>query len=356
MKQARGFILFMLAASTCPQDLPRWELGPFTRGDDPKPILGPNLTAAWEAGGVSSPSAITRDGKVYLFYAATDKSVWRIGLATSADGRAFERAPHPVLAPSTDPQRLAELKGGCDAPRVVATEQGVYVMSYIQHGERGSRIAIASSRDLLKWHKHGPALGEAPLPSPGAGVIVSRLVNGKAVAAQIGGRYWMFWGAGKINLAASTDLARWTNVAEAVLAPRKDEFDADALSPGAALITERGLLLIYHGRAGNITCTGQALFDPTQPTRLLLRSRLPTLRPQMPFERPRKGPAVTAITAVLPLQEKWLAYYSTAAGYIGLAAFDPAEYWAARNPGLAEPQEPATLPVSRTPPTAPPVS
>lgn len=353
MKSVCIVLLSLASVITWSQDLPRWELGPFSRGDDPKPILGPNPSAFWETGGVSSPSAIVRDGKVYLFYAGSDKTLWRIGLAVSADGRAFERSAQPLLAPSTDPQRLAELKGGCAAPRVVETEQGVYVMSYVQHGERGSRIAIASSRDLVKWQKHGPAFGEAPLPSPGAGVIVARLVNGKIVAAQIAGRYWMFWGDGKIHLAASTDLARWTTVAEGVLAPRKDEFDADSVSPGVALITERGLLLIYHGRAGNVTCTGQALFDPTQPSRLLLRSRFPSLRPQVPFERSRRGPAVTAITALVPFQEKWLAYYNAVGGNVAVAVFDPAEYWAARNPGLTEPQEAATLPVSRTPPSPP---
>jgi len=335
------------------QDLPRWDLGPFSRGDDPKPVLTARPGVSWEAGGVFSPSAIVRDGKVYVLYAASDKTLWRIGLGISSDGRAFERSQQPVLAPSTDPQRLAELKGGCSTPRVVETEAGVYVMTYVQHGERGARLAVASSRDLVKWQKHGPAFGETATAPPGAGVIVTRLVNGKPLAANIAGRYWMFWGEGKIHLAASTDLARWVPMAEAVLAPRKDEFDASGVTPAAALITDRGLLLVYHGQAGNVTATAQALLDPTQPSRVLLRPAFPTLRPQALFERTRRGANLAAITTLAWFQNKWLAYYEAANGTVGVAAFDAAEYQAARNPGLPAPQEPSTLPTAKTPPSAP---
>jgi len=353
MKRCCFLILLVAAPMGRAQDLPRWDLGPFSRREDPKPILAINPSVSWETGGASSPSAIIRDGKICLFYAGSDKTIARIGLAVSADGFAFERSAQPVLAPSTDPQRLAEVKGGCATPRVVETENGIYVMTYVQHGERGSRLAVASSRDLLRWQKHGPAFGETATAPPGAGVIVTRLVNGKPVAAQIGGRFWMFWGEGKINLAASTDLARWFPVAEAVLGPRKDEFDADGVTPGVAMITERGLLLVYNGRAGNITASGQALLDPAQPARVLLRSRFPTLRPQTLFERSRRAESVAAITSLVLFQNKWLAYYTAVNGNVGVATFDPVEYFAARNPGLPAPQEGATLPTSKTLASAP---
>jgi predicted GH43/DUF377 family glycosyl hydrolase len=346
MRLLRHLVFVLVVSVVHAQDLPRWDLGPFLRPSNAVPVLA----------GATSPAAIVRDGKICLLYAGGDKTMSRIGLAISADGIAFQRTNDRVLEPSVDSQRLAELKGGCAAPRVFEMENGVYVMTYVQRGEKSSRLAVASSRDLVKWQKHGPAFGEKPSPPPGAGAIVTRLVNGKPVVAAIAGRYWMYWGEGKINLAASTDLARWFPAAEAVLAPRKGEFDADGLVPGVAMLTERGLLLFYSGRMSNTTFTGQALLDPSQPARVLLQQRFPTLRPQLPFERSRRLQSVSALSGLVPFQDKWFGYYTAINGDVGVAIFDPVEFWAARNHGLPEPQDSATLPTSQTPPSAPRVA
>ena len=42
--------------------------------------------------------------------------------------------------------------------------------------------------------------------------IVTRLVNGRLIAARINGKYWMYWGEGAIHLATSTDLIHWIPV------------------------------------------------------------------------------------------------------------------------------------------------
>ena len=360
MKSFRLLMLFFLVGAARAQDLPRWDLGPFTRAKDAKPVLAVSSNVvmsgiAWELGGLSSPAAVVREGKVCLLFAANDRYNSRIALATSADGAEFERAKEPVLVMSTDPQRLAESKGGCAAPRVVETEDGAFVMTYLQRGEAGTRLGVAVSRDLAKWQKLGPAFGENPgaMPSPGAGAIVTRPLNGKLVAAKLGGRYWMFWGDGAIRLAVSADLARWTPVGDVVLAPRKDEFDAEKLLPGVATVTERGLLLVYTGRNGNTTATAEALFDPSQPTRLLLRSKSPALKPEAAFEKNRKTENIVAVSGLVFFENKWRAYYTAANGNIGVAVYDPVAAWAAANPGLSEPQDAATLPKSKTPPSAP---
>jgi predicted GH43/DUF377 family glycosyl hydrolase len=360
MKLFRLLVLLSLAGAACADDMPRWDIAPFFRDKEARPIIAISSNAVhagimWELGGLSSPSAIMRDGKVFLFYSASDRYVSRIGVATSDDGALFERAKEPVLMAGTDPQRLAEAKGGCAMPRVFETEEGVYVMTYQQRGEAGTRLAVAMSRDLTRWQKLGPVFGEGTknLSPPGAGVIVTKTVNGKIVAAKIAGRFWMFWGDGALRLAVSTDLARWTPLNDVVLAPRKDEFDAEKLTAGVATITERGLLLVYSGRNGAVTASGEALFNPMQPMQLLLRGKFPALRPEIPFERNRKLGNVVDVTSLIYFQDKWRAYYSTVSGNIGLASYDAADAWRAKNEGLAQPQAAATLPQSKTPPSAP---
>lgn len=246
--------IFLSAATALyADDLPFWGLGPFVRDEEAKPILTGNTNSAvagvrWESAGVSSPTAVLQGDKLAVLYAAMDgpagKGVSRIGLATSADGTNFVRVAQPVLATGTDKERLPELPGGCAVPRVVEAENGVFVMTYVQRGQR-PRLAIATSRDLMKWEKLGPAFADpkSQALAPGAGVIVTRLVNGRLVAAKINGRYWMYWGEGFIGLAVSTDLVHWTALPNPALAPRKDEFDSEALLPGAAVVTDRGLLL-----------------------------------------------------------------------------------------------------------------
>ena len=65
----------------------------------------------WENKDVLCAAAVVKDGKVYLFYRAEDKSrgdSWgtsRIGLAVSEDGRQFKR--HPRTG-SVSRQRLHE--------------------------------------------------------------------------------------------------------------------------------------------------------------------------------------------------------------------------------------------------------
>jgi beta-1,2-mannosidase len=113
-----------------------WMLGPFTREDASNPCLTPSAAAmfecpvrqarvAWEAKDVFNPAAVVRDGKVYLLYRAEDTvgrhaGTSRIGLAESADGRAFVRRPEPVLYPDDDFMNVYEWEGGCEDPRIVS--------------------------------------------------------------------------------------------------------------------------------------------------------------------------------------------------------------------------------------------
>ena len=54
----------------------------------------------------------------------------RIGYAESTDGINFKRISAPVLYPGNDFQKEFEWPGGCEDPRVAATQNGLYVLFY----------------------------------------------------------------------------------------------------------------------------------------------------------------------------------------------------------------------------------
>src|SRR5690606_521332 len=99
-------------------------------------------------------------------------------------------------------------------PRIVETQQGLYVMTYTQWDRKIPRLAVATSKDLLHWEKHGPVFqkyreGHYHGTETKSGAIVTQLKDGRMVAAKIQGKYWMYYGVPQIKLASSTDLVDW---------------------------------------------------------------------------------------------------------------------------------------------------
>ncbi|HEY0434130.1 MAG TPA: hypothetical protein VGC95_09675, partial [Chitinophagaceae bacterium] len=175
-------------------------------------------TLKWQRADVFNPAAIVRENKIYLLYRCEDNPAAaiggrtsRLGLAVSADGIHFSKMPSPVLYPMNDRLRQYEYPGGCEDPRLVQTAGGQYVVVYTAWNNKLARLCVAFSKDLQHWQKQGPAFAKAydgkflDTWSKSAS-IVTRFVNGKAVAAKINGKYWMYWGEKLINLAWSTNL------------------------------------------------------------------------------------------------------------------------------------------------------
>src|SRR6202020_3150134 len=75
-------------------------------------------------------------------------------------------------------------------------------------------IGIATSTDLIHWTKQGPALvGEKYQHFDyKSASIVTRISDGRLIAARIQGKYWMYWGEVQVRLATSPDLIHWTPV------------------------------------------------------------------------------------------------------------------------------------------------
>src|SRR5580658_1282008 len=354
---------FLTASSLIAQSTqnPGWTLGPFMRpvdapiiGPNPKPVFTDPITnkpVRWEALHTFNPGAIVRQGKIYVLYRAEDDSgtmaigmhTSRLGLASSEDGIHFTTEPTPVFYPDADSQQSKEWPGGVEDPRVVEREDGTYVLTYTQWNRQVYDIGIATSTDLIHWTKQGPALvGEKYQHSDyKSASIVTRLADGRLIAAKIHGKYWMYWGEIQVRLATSPDLIHWTPVEDSsgkpivLLRRRPGHFDSAFPEVGPpSLVTDRGILLIYNGKnaavdgapgiAANAYSDGQALFSTDDPRRLLARSKEPFFKPEEPWEQSGQYAAGTTFAEGLVFfEEKWFLYYGCADSRVGVAVFDP---------------------------------
>jgi len=337
-----------------------WMLGPFERGEDARPILqkdsfsvftdpllGKNVH--WESMATFNPAAVVRNDSIYVLYRAEEKlgekeiggHRSRIGMAMSPDGQVFTKSEAPVFHPERDDQQKHEWPGGTEDPRIVETQQGLYVMTYTQWDRKIPRLAVATSKDLLHWEKHGPVFqkyreGHYHGTETKSGAIVTQLKDGRLVAAKIQGKYWMYYGVPQIKLASSTDLVDWVPLEDhqgtdvTVLGPRPGHFDSWLVEPGPPpLLTEDGIVLLYNAgnsqkigleELGNRVYTGgQALFDPQRPWKLLDRTDQPFIKPELPFEKSGQYPeGTTFLEGLVLFRGQWLLFYGTADSMVAL--------------------------------------
>jgi predicted GH43/DUF377 family glycosyl hydrolase len=261
----------------------------------------------------------------------------RLGMAESADGIHFTRRADPVFFPANDGQKTREWPGGVEDPRIVETEDGLYVMTYTQWNHSTYAAGIATSRDLVHWTKYGPAFltaasGKyAELRYKSAG-IVTRLKKGRLVAAKIHGKYWMYWGEGVTHLATSPDLIHWSPVEDAggalvnLMQSRPGRFDSRFPEVGPPpVLTKDGIVLLYNGKNADSDrnpdpalspetySTGEALFAKGDPARLIGRTAGPLLKPEMPYERTGQYVAGTTFAeGLVYFHKQWFLYYGCA--------------------------------------------
>jgi predicted GH43/DUF377 family glycosyl hydrolase len=227
-------------------------------------------------------------------------------------------------------------------PRLVETDSGTYVLTYTQWNREVPRLAVATSRDLLHWDKHGPAFAKAHggrylATESKSGAILSRVVGNRVIATRVNGTYWMYYGVPSIHIATSDNLVDWTPLENAdsalvnVLSPRPGYFDSWLVEAGPPpFLTPRGIIVLYN--AGNDRATGdstlparvytggQALFDARNPARLLSRSDRPFIRPTEAYERTGQyKEGTTFLEALVPFNENWYLYYGTADSRVGVA-------------------------------------
>lgn len=337
-----------------------WMLGPFQRQQNAQAIIEKNTQTkfkdpitnkwvAWESMATFNPAAIVRNDSIYVLYRAEEKlgekeiggHTSRIGAAISSDGRTYHRLAAPIFYPKNDSQKKYEWPGGTEDPRIVETENGIYVLTYTQWNRKFPRLAVATSKDLKNWQKHGPIFekyknGKYHNQESKSGAILTTLKDGKLIAAKVNGKYWMYFGVPHIWLASSDDLINWTPLEThegklaPVLSPRTGYFDSWLVEAGPPpLLTNNGIVVLYNAgnsqkvgvkNLGNKVYTGgQALFDKNEPWKLLERTDMPFIRPELPFEKSGQYvDGTTFLEGLVFFKNQWYLYYGTADSMVGL--------------------------------------
>ncbi|HVW94545.1 MAG TPA: glycoside hydrolase family 130 protein [Mucilaginibacter sp.] len=348
--------------------MPSWALPEFSKIDSVNPILGPGngnfkdpvtgKESKWEERDVFNPAIVAKDGKVYMLYRAQDSAgTSRLGFAESSDAVHFIRREQPVFYPDNDAYKAQEWPGGCEDPRIVADDKGVYYMTYTAYDGHTARLMVATSSDLLHWKKYGSVFRKAMNGKYAAkwsksGSIVSVYREGEPVATKINGKYWMYWGDTQIWTATSDDLINWTPVEmqagekppvklrsqalnmpelKIVLPTREGKFDSDLVEPGPpAILTDKGILLIYNGRnvpafgdttlAEGTYTNAQVLFDKNDPTKIIHRMDTWFMKPEKPYEKTGQVNQVCFAEGLTNFKGRWYLYYGTADSKIAVAA------------------------------------
>jgi predicted GH43/DUF377 family glycosyl hydrolase len=130
-------------------------------------LMAPEPGNPLEVEGVLNPAAARApDGELYLFPRLVAKGNYsRIGIArvlfdAAGEARGVERLGI-ALEPTADYERRSDGSGGCEDARVTFVEPlRHYVMTYTALSQRGPRIALAMSEDLLHWVRIGLAVFE----------------------------------------------------------------------------------------------------------------------------------------------------------------------------------------------------
>lgn len=335
-------------------------------------IMAPEPGNPFEVEGVLNPAGVTGpDGHFYLFprlVAAGNYS--RVGVARVC--RDAHGSPTGVerlgvaLEPSAPYELVRPGVGGCEDPRITYLAcAGVYVMAYTGLGLLGPHVALASSRDLRTWTRHGlvdfaPELGAdfnayankdaMLLPEPVRGP------DGKLALALLHRPMYEMWlgfdGEGCvpapppsgvdddrpsmwISYCALGDLD-WLNRAgparfaqHHLLALPERAWEAYRIGGGTVpLRTPEGWVTFYHGvelfpDGGRRYSAGALLLDREDPRIVLGRTEEPIFSPDTSDERVGIVGNVVFPTAVEQRDDSLDVYYGMADSRIGVARLTP---------------------------------
>ncbi|HYL63397.1 MAG TPA: glycoside hydrolase family 130 protein [Candidatus Methylomirabilis sp.] len=311
------------------------------------PILSPQGNG-WESAGVFNPAVVTvqvhvpyavppdghlKSTKTAMLYRAQDAAgTSRIGYAESLDDIHFTRRADPVLSPEAE----YEKGGGVEDPRLQQIA-GTYYLTYTAYNKKDAQLCLATSTDLIHWQRKGVIL-----PAHKGNWNVGWTKSGAIVPEKIGGKYWMYWlgtAADKTDqtgLSYSDDLIHWTDATQTPVLPRRPEkFDSRVVEPGPPpIITDRGIMLIYNSADDHLVYrTGFAIFDRTDPRKVIYRSEEPLFAPEKEWEKIGQVPNVVFVEGMVPREQRFLEngtdlepplkslvfYYGAADKYIGVA-------------------------------------
>jgi predicted GH43/DUF377 family glycosyl hydrolase len=344
-------------------------------------LMEPEPGNAQEAEGVLNPAAVRGpDGQLYLFPRLTARGNYsRIGIArvlfdAAGDPTGVERMGI-ALEPEADYERREGGGGGCEDPRITFVEPlQRYVMTYTAFSQRGPRIALAESKDLLHWRRLGlvtfspyhrvemndvddkdaslfPVLIRAPSGRPELAMLHRPLFPGTRPEETVcrskkrdvdldRESIWISYCHLSTNTADPSRLGHFTSHHR--LATPVAAWERLKIGGGAPpILTRHGWMLVYHGVSdlaqpndgATALCysAGFMLLSAEQPQLIRYRSSEPILSPLLPQERTGTVANVVFPTGIdrrddLGLPDRFDIYYGMGDSSIGVASLDLPEH------------------------------
>lgn len=289
------------------------------------PIVRPRGTG-WQSAGTFNPAVIEYRGKYVMLYRAQDRrGTSRLGYAESADGIHFIPDAKPILSPETE----YEKDGGIEDPRLIRIGDTFY-LTYTGYNKRDAQLCMATSQDLRHWSRDGVIL-----PAYKGKWNRGWTKSGAIISEKIAGKYWMYWlgtaadKTDQMGIANSDDLLHWHEATDTpVLPKRPGKFDSRVVEPGPPpIVTEDGIVLIYNGADDHLVYrTGIAIFDRSDPRKVLYRSDEPIFSPEKEWEKVGQVPNVVFVEGMARHGDDWLFYYGGADKYVGIARAQMVEH------------------------------
>jgi predicted GH43/DUF377 family glycosyl hydrolase len=274
------------------------------------PIITSRPGEEWEADGTFNPGAVMDGGTIHILYRAVDANmISRLGYAQTKNGTDITyRSPKPVMVPSNEWEEF-----GCEDPRITKLN-GVFYVTYTAFSRRGTRIALASTRDFTNFVKHGLV---GPNRNDKDCVIFPERFDGKvAILHRLESKVQIAY---FDSIEALTDSADYWNgyvkhFADYEVMRSEFEWEARKVGTGPPPIrTERGWLVIYHGVSiDRVYRGGAALLDLDDPRKVIARAHEPILEPEMEFEKKGVVPNVVFPDAAVVHGGHLMVYYGGA--------------------------------------------
>lgn len=308
------------------------------------PLLGPDPSISWASGAVFNPGAWYDGQTVHLLFRAIPRGyeaidleyrqegepevgfsnyVSYIGYASARDGVTFKVRSEPFLRPDADHDRF-----GAEDPRISLVD-GRYLITYsaLQSEAYGPdphvRIGLATTTDFVRVEKIG-VIG--PDERDKNAVIFPGLVRGRiAMLHRI---------VPNIQLIYFDDLEQlcyppeglWSDhisrLEHHILLSPQEDWEALKIGAGPTpLATPEGWLLVYHAvDARRVYRAGLALLDLDDPSKVIARTDLPVLEPELGFEKVGDVDNVVFPQGAVIIDDKVHVYYGAADRYVGRAA------------------------------------
>jgi predicted GH43/DUF377 family glycosyl hydrolase len=180
------------------------------RWDKQGPVLSPDART-WEGNYIAANGHALYQGQIFYWYQAGPKDAPRIGLARSADGRAWRKEPGPVLRGG--PRSSWDERAVGD-PYVIR-KAGTFYMYYLgtDRAQR-QRLGVARSTDGIRWEK----LRQNPVLELGEAGSFDEVGLGEPAVWEQFGFYWMLYTGRdarehrRLGLARSADGVRWSKL------------------------------------------------------------------------------------------------------------------------------------------------